>query len=135
MKKNLIPYYSGQDYVGICSVDSLRGLYDYLEATFAYTTREHMYSGEIGRYYSARAVEETNYLHNTSGGGAIGQAIFFGDDAVWEGLTVPEEIRANVPADFGRDQALAWYYLGGFAKIWDYSGDGEGHIVRVNHKI
>ena len=135
MKKALIPKYSGDDYVAINSVDSLRGLYDYLEATFAYTTREHMYSGEIGRYYSCRAVEETNYLHNTSGGGTLGQSIFFGDDCIWEAMAIPEEIRANVPADFGRDQALAWYYLGGFEKIWDYSNDGEGHIVRVNIKI
>jgi N4-gp56 family major capsid protein len=123
MKKENIPRYSAEDYVSICSVDSLRGLYDYLEATFAYTTREHMYSGEIGRYYSTRAVEETNYLHNTSGGGAIGQAFFFGDDSVAEAIAIPEEIRANVPADFGRDQALAWYAL------------LEEHIVVVNQKI
>jgi hypothetical protein len=135
MKKNDIPRYAGEDYVAICSVDSLRGLYDYLEATFAYTTREHMYSGEIGRYYSTRAIETTHYLHNTSGGGAIGQAIFTGADAVWEAIAVPAELRANVPADFGRDQALAWYALCGYAKIWDYSDDGEGHIVRVNHKL
>jgi N4-gp56 family major capsid protein len=135
MKKKDIPRYAGEDYVAICSVDSLRGLYDYLEATFAYTTREHMYSGEVGRYYSCRAVETTHYLHNTSGGGAIGQAIFFGDDAVWEAISVPEEIRVNVPADFGRDQAMAWYYLGGYAKIWDYTDDGEGHICVVNQAI
>lgn len=135
MKKALIPRYAAEDYVAICSVDSLRGLYDYLEATFAYTTREHMYSGEIGRYYSTRAVEETNYLHNTSGGGAIGQGVFFGDDSVAEAIAIPEEIRANVPADFGRDQALAWYALLGYQKTWEYSTDTEEHIVVVNQKI
>ena len=135
MKKALIPRYAGEDYVAICSVDSLRGLYDYLEATFAYTTREHMYSGEIGKYYSARAVETTHYLHNTSGGGAIGQAVFIGDDAVAEAIAIPEEIRANVPADFGRDQALAWYALLGYQKTWEYSTDVEEHIVVVNQKI
>jgi hypothetical protein len=135
MKKLDIPRYAAEDYVAICSVDSLRGLYDYLEATFAYTTREHMYSGEIGRYYSTRAVETTAYLHNTSGGGTLGQAIFIGDDAVWNAMAIPAEIRANVPADFGRDQALAWYSLEGFAKVWDFTGDGEGHIIVVNQKI
>jgi len=100
----------------------------------AYTTREHMYSGEIGRYYGARGVETTHYLHNTAGDASpyVGQAMFIGDDAVWEAIAVPEEVRANVPADFGRDQALAWYYLGGFEKIWDYTGDGEGRMVFVN---
>jgi N4-gp56 family major capsid protein len=84
MKKQNIPRYSGDDYVAICSVDSLRGLYDYLEATFGYTTREHMYAGELGRYYSGRAVETTHYLHNTAGDATpyVGQAIFIGDDAV-----------------------------------------------------
>jgi len=135
MKKALIPRYAGEDYVAICSVNSLRGLYDYLEATFAYTTREHMYSGEIGRYYSTRAVETTAYLHNTSGGGAIGQAIFIGDDAVAEAIAIPEEIRVNVPADFGRDQALGWYALLGYQKTWEYSTDTEEHIVVVNQKI
>ena len=132
MKNKLIPRYAGEDYVAICSVDSLRGLYDYLEATFAYTTREHMYSGEIGRYYSTRAVETTHYLHNTSGGGTIGQAIFIGDDSVAEAIAIPEEIRANVPADFGRDQALAWYALLGYKKTWDYTTDTEEHIVCID---
>ena len=95
-----------------------------------------MYSGEIGKYYSARAVETTHYLHNTSGDGTDnGQAIFIGDDAVAEAIAIPEEIRANVPADFGRDQALAWYALLGYQKTWEYSTDAEEHIVVVNQKI
>jgi N4-gp56 family major capsid protein len=132
MKKKLIPTYGGGDYAAVGSVNFWRGLYDYLEASFAYTTREHMYSGEIGRYYGCRIVEETSYLVNTLGASSVsGQGIYVGDDCVWEAIATPEEIRANVPADFGRDQALAWYYLGGFERVWDYSTDTEEHIIFV----
>ena len=36
-----------------------------------------------------------------------------------------EEIREAIPGDFGRDMALAWYYLGGFAHIWSYNSSTE----------
>jgi len=52
LKKAWVPRYAGGDYASVGSVNFYRGLYDYLEATFAYTTREHMFNGEIGRYYS-----------------------------------------------------------------------------------
>jgi hypothetical protein len=131
LKKANVPRFAGGDYGVIGSVNFFRGLYDYLEATFAYTTREHMLNGEVGRYYSCRGVEENNFMVNTLGsGGSMGEGIFVGDDAVWEAIAVPEEIRINVPADFGRDQATAWYYLGGFERIWDYAGTpAEEHLL------
>jgi len=44
-----------------------------------------------------------------------------------------EEIREAIPGDFGRDMALAWYYLGGFAHIWDYNATTEpdNRVVRL----
>jgi len=60
----------------------------------------------------------------------MGEGVFVGDDAVWEAIAVPEEVRINVPGDFGRDEATAWYYLGGFARIWDYAGTpAEEHLL------
>lgn len=64
-------------------------------------------------------------------GTAFGEAVFFGGDAVREGIVIPEEIRIDLPKDFGRDQGIAWYYLGGFVKTWDYSTDGETRIIHV----
>jgi len=130
MKKKNIPKYAGDDYAAIGSVNFFRGLYDYLEAAFAYTTREHMLNGEIGKYYGCRGVEENNYLSNAKGSNASGgEGVFIGDDAVWEAVAIPEEIRVNVPSDFGRDQGIAWYYLGGFEKVWEYSTDSEEHLL------
>ena len=79
-----------------------------------------------------RFVRETGYLSNTIGSGSTrGQAVFFGSDAVYEAVCVPEEIRVNVPKDFGRDLAMAWYALLGFKIVWDYDTDTEQHIVFV----
>jgi hypothetical protein len=81
----------------------------------------------------ARFVEETGFLSNTIGNSsAYGQAVFFGADNVYEAVVQPEEIRAKVSVDFGRDQALAWYFMGGWKKVWTYSSDfPEQHIVQV----
>jgi hypothetical protein len=37
-----------------------------------------------------------------------GEAVFFGADAVREGVAIPEDIRIDLPKDFGRDQAIAY---------------------------
>ncbi len=130
MKKKNIPKYDGENYICIASTNSIRGLYDYFEAKAQYTTMKPLFRGEVGQYYGCRFVEETNVLTNTNGSGSVfGEAIFFGADAVREGIVIPEDIRIDIPKDFGRDQAIAWYYLGGFVKTWDYSADGEGHII------
>ena len=130
MKTLNIPRYDGNNYVCLASTVSIRGLYDFFEAKAIQTTMKPLYNGEIGQYYGCRFIEETNILKNTIGTGSVyGEAIFFGGDAVREGIVVPEDIRIDLPKDFGRDQAIAWYYLGGFKIAWDYSNDGETRII------
>jgi N4-gp56 family major capsid protein len=127
-----VPRYDGMNFVCIASTNSIRGLYDYFEAKVMQTTTDNLFKGEIGKYYGCRFIEETNVLVNTLGSGSSdGEAVFFGGDAVREGIVIPEDIRIDVPKDFGRDQAIAWYYLGGFVKTWDYSTDGETRIIHV----
>ena len=47
-------------------------------------------------------------LVNTLGSGSTdGEAVFFGADAVREGIVIPEDIRIDLPKDFGRNQAIA----------------------------
>jgi len=131
MKKNNIPKINGY-YICIGSTNHIRGLYDAFESLIQYTKPELAFNGEVGRYYGCRIIEETNYLSNTLGSGSqYGEAVYFGDDAVREGVAVPEEVRADVPDDFGRDKAIAWYYLGGFQRIWSLATDSEEHIVHV----
>ena len=127
-----VPRYDGGNYICIASTTSIRGLYDFFEAKVAQTTAKPMYTGEIGQYYGCRFVEETNILKNTLGSGSIdGEAIFFGGDAVREGIVIPEDIRIDLPKDFGRDQGIAWYYLGGFKITWTYAGDTEIRIIHL----
>ena len=132
MKILNIPRHSDGNYVCIASTNSIRGLYDYFESKIMQTTAKPLFNGEVGQYYGCRFVEETNVLVNTLGSGSTdGEAVFFGADAVREGIVIPEDIRIDLPSDFGRDQAIAWYYMGGFVKTWDYSSDGETHIIHL----
>jgi N4-gp56 family major capsid protein len=132
MKVLNIPRYDGENYICIASTNSIRGLYDFFEAKVQNTTMKPLFSGEIGQYYGCRFIEETNILSNTLGtGSTYGEAVFFGDDAVREGIVIPEDIRIDLPRDFGRDQAIAWYYLGGFVQTWDYSTDTETRIIHL----
>lgn len=132
MKKKNMPRHSDGNYVCIASTNSIRGLYDFFESKVQNTSMGPLFSGEVGRYYGCRFIEETNLLVNTLGNSSnLGEAMFFGADAVKEGIAIPEGLRIDVPKDFGRDQAIAWYYLGGFKKTWDLSTDGEGRIIYV----
>lgn len=135
MKKQNMPTYDMQNYVMVGSVNAMRGIYDFLEQKEQYTSMEKLYTGEIGSYYKCRLVEETNILSNAIGSNSIyGEAIYFGDDAVREGIVTPEEIRLDVPTDAGRQQKIVWLYNGGFKKTWDIASDadGEGRIVYVS---
>lgn len=132
MKILNIPRADGSNYVCIASTNSIRGLYDFFEAKAQNTTMAPLAAGEVGTYYGCRFVEETNRLSNVLGSGANdGEAVFFGADAVKEGVVIPENIRIDLPKDFGRDQAIAWYYMGGFKKTWDFSDDGETRIIHL----
>jgi len=132
MKKLNVPRYDGNNYVCLASTNSIRGLYDFFEAKAIQTTMKPTFNGEVGQYYGCRFIEETNILKNTIGSGSIyGEAIFMGGDAVREGIVTPEDIRIDLPKDFGRDQAIAWYYLGGFKLVWDYTNDSETRIIHL----
>lgn len=139
MKILLVPKREDGLYACVASTNSIRGLYDFFEAKAQLTTLDPLYRGEVGRYYGCRFVEETNFLSNAKGSnGLYGQACFFGADAVREGIAIPEEIRVGIPADFGRDQAVAWYALLGFQQTWSFGGvvngsnDGQTRIITVD---
>lgn len=132
MKINNVPRYDGSNYVCIASTNMIRGLYDFFEAKIIQTSAKPMFNGEMGQYYGCRFVEETNILRNTLGTSTLyGEAVFFGGDAVREGVVVPEDIRIDLPKDFGRDQAIAWYYMGGFQLVWGAASADESHVFHV----
>lgn len=140
MKKKLVPKFDGQSYVCIASTAALSGMFSDTAAggwvdVSKYTVdfAKNIFNGEIGKYYNVRFVEETGYFSNSIGNGSThGAAVFFGADNVYEAVAVPEEIRVKVSVDYGRDQGLAWYFLGGFKIVWNYSQTpAEQHIVYV----
>ncbi len=135
LKKGNVEPYDGNDYICIASVNALRGVKDSGDWTDAakYGDPERLFSGEVGRFYNCRFIEENHVLSNTQADGSTnGEAIFFGADAVMEGVAVPEELRAKVPTDYGRSRGVAWYFLGGWKKIWDVTNDTEPHIIHFN---
>ena len=129
-----VPKYDGENYVMISSINAVRGIKNHSDWTDAakYGDPERLFSGEVGKIEGVRIIEETNYLSNARGGSTYGEAVMFGADAVMEAVALPEEIRAKIPTDYGRSKGVAWYGILGFAKIWDYTGDSECHIIHIN---
>lgn len=129
-----VPRYDGENYICIASVNALRGIKNHSDWTDAakYGDPERLFSGEVGRIESCRFIRETNFLSNARGGSTFGEAVMFGGDAVMEAVALSEEIRAKIPTDYGRSKGVAWYGILGFTKIWDYTGDGETHIIHIN---
>ena len=131
----LVPFYDGENYMAIVSVKHGRRIKDDpdFEDAVKYGDPERLFTGEIGRYYGVRFVEETNYFANTFTNGTAynGPAVYFGADPGVEGIVVPLEIRAKIPTDYGRDKGLAWYFLGGWQITFSTSNYGEVKIVYV----
>jgi len=129
-KWDVQPYDNQGHYICIASVDALRGLRDdtnFINA-LRYGKPENLFTGEIGMYGGVRFIEETNALSNSIAASGYGEAVVFGDDAVLEAIAIPEEVRYDIPKDFGRDKAIAWYGLLGFQIVWCGTGSGEGGV-------
>jgi hypothetical protein len=135
LKKRNVPGWSGLggDYVCICSIEALSGLYTDVEDIWQYTESGYkkVLNGEVGRYYGVRFVEDTfatRYVYDSSARSATAiswtkskslPAYMFGSPTVREVVVVPEEIRMKVTTDYGRSKGLAWYFLGGWKLEWD----------------
>lgn len=139
MRKRNIPKWDGQSYMCVASISFMSGLHadtgaggwvDISKYTGEFA--KNVMNGEVGNYYMTRFMEETGFLSNTIGSGSThGQAVFFGNDTVYEAVTVPEEIRIKESQDFQRSMGIAWYALLGFKIVWNLAADGEQHIVFV----
>lgn len=137
MKERNIPPFEGDDYMAISHPTTYRPFKNDLEDIHIYTDQGigMVYAGEIGRYESMRFIEQNeipkghaadvkfnvtalsaNNIYQATddawNGGFSSWALFFGADTVIEAPAVPEEIRAKIPQDFGRDHAIAYYYMG-----------------------
>lgn len=131
-----IPPWEGDDYVCLLSTKAKRSLINdpNWETWHKYTDPEAKYNGEIGRIENIRFVEinNTGALSASLGlAGVLGEAVFFGADAVAMAVVVDPELRAAIPGDFGRQKSVAWYGIFDFGVIWNTGNPGEAKIVHL----
>ena len=133
MKERGIPAFDNGDYYAIARPIAYQQIKSDLEGiqTYTETGLAQIKNGEIGRYRGVRFIEQThipqggaydtttfNPQTNTSDpwNNAKSDWIFFmGADTVSEGVAIPEELRGQIPGDYGRQRGIAWYALIGFA--------------------
>lgn len=127
----------GEKYQCLASVKALRGLKNDPEflawRQFNDAQNSHV-KGMVGTIENIDFVEvnHTNALSNSKGaGGVLGEALFFGDDAVAMAVVMDPELRMAIPGNFGLQRALAWVGLLEFGIVWDTANDGEARIIRV----
>ena len=115
MKERGIPGHTGDDYLCAARPATLRPIRNELESIHQYTDSGFgmILNGEIGRYEGVRFIYQTNIASKGWSNAKSDEAFFIGEDTVTEAIVVPEEIRGKIPGDFGRDNGVAWYYLGG----------------------
>lgn len=144
MKERNIPQYVADDYVAIAWPSTYRALKNDIEAVHLYTESgmQMIFNGEIGRYESIRFIEQTNVPKGGAADSSTWNAytqtadawdtalsdwcFFFGEDTVAEGISIPEEVRAQVFPDFDRSKAIAWYALLGYGLV---------HTTALNARI
>ena len=138
LKARDIPRYDGENFICIASIYFIHELMKDSEwlNNVRYGDPGRLFSGEIGRCYGVRFIEESNHLADTMGsGGDYGEAVIFGKEAVMEGIVLPEEIRAKVPTDYGRSKGIAWYGIMGWEKMWKHTDSGQdAHIFHFTGK-
>ena len=119
MRERDIPSYAHGDYYAIARPTAYRVVKKDLENIHQYTESgfKLIRDGEKGRYEGVRMVEQTNVpvSANFADNNKSDEVFFFGEDAVAECVVIPEELRTEIPRNFGRLKAIAWYYLGNFA--------------------
>lgn len=131
-----VPGYVGDDYIGLVSTKAKRGIMNdpSWEDWKKYTDPEAKFNSEIGRLENIRFIEinNTSALSGSLGASSVlGEAVIFGEDAVAMAVAEDPELRADMPKDFGRQKAVAWYGVLEFACIWDTANAGEARIVHV----
>lgn len=131
-----IPPYEGDDYICLISTKGKRGIMNdpKWEEWHKYVSPDSKFKGELGKLENIRFIEINNTasLSGSLGTGSVlGEAIFFGDDAVAMAVAQDPELRAAIPQDFGRAQSVAWYGVLEFGMIWDTANAGEAKVVHV----
>jgi hypothetical protein len=133
MKERNIPAYDGTNYMCVARPATFRDFKDDLESISMYTDKGYgkILYGEVGRHYEGcRFFEQTGIASESWTNSKSDAAYFFGDDAVVEGVAVPEEIRGKIPSDYGRSKGVAWYAVNGFAIVHNQTLAVQNRIAK-----
>jgi N4-gp56 family major capsid protein len=128
---------NGERYACIISTKAARGLKNDPEflawrSQIPETNRSAFENSKIGTIENIDFFESnhTAALSNSEGtSSVVGEAVFFGDDAVAMAVAQDPELRAAAAADFGRARAVAWYGILAFGLTNDTANDGEAKVV------
>lgn len=125
-----IPAYDGEDYLCLARQTTLRPILNDLEDIHKYVDQgwKRIMNGEKGRADSVRFVSQTNVASEAWTNGDSDAAFFMGADTVTEAIVIPEEIRAKIGQDYGRDQGVAWYAVLGFGL--SHTDADNGRIIK-----
>jgi N4-gp56 family major capsid protein len=130
-----VPTLANDDYVGIVRTLGLRGIKrdPAWEEWHKYTDPSAKFNNEIGRVERIRMIEtnHNNALGQVGTGSVLGEAVFFGEDAVAMAEVLTPELRAGIPQDYGRSKGVAWYGILEFGIIWDTGNAGQAKVVHV----
>jgi len=137
LEKRNVPMLDGDTYAFIGSLENIESLNGAMVSINQYQQvgYQKILNGEQGMVHGVRLVKDNNATRlsydldnpgtaatlrtNFDTSAVSGNGYMFGRDTVMEGVAVPEQVRAKEVTDFGRSKGLAWYFLGGWALIWD----------------
>lgn len=118
------PFFRNGRYVGILSTNAARGIKNDPEYKdwIAPTSSKPMRAGQL-EDVEQFALFETNHfdaLANAVGtGGILGEAVFFGADAMFLASVATPELRAGIPTDLGRFRETGWVGVMEAGLVWD----------------
>ncbi len=133
----LVPPMADGNYACMLATKAKRGIMNdpKWENWHKYTDQEKKYNSELGKLEQIRFVESNNtsaFSGYLGSGSVLGEAVFFGDDAVSMAVVAEPELRAKESEDYGRSKGVAWYGVYGFDQVWkDSATAGEARVLHV----
>ena len=134
----LVPAYEKGHYIGLGSTKLLRGIKNDPDfQTWRQWLRpgDVLFNSEVGMLEQIRWVEinNTSALSKAKGvGSVLGEGLVFGDDGVALAEVETPELRAAIPGNFGRFQAVAWYGVLAYGLIWNATATaGEARVIHI----
>jgi len=133
-----VPAYEKGNFIGLGSTKLLRGIKndpDFQAWRQWLRPGDVLFNSEVGMVEQIRWIEinNTTALSNAKGTGSVlGEGFVFGDDGVALAEVETPELRAAIPGNFGRFQAVAWYGVLAYGLIWNATATaGEARVCYI----